>query len=546
VEKHQGKMAKLSLGLDLSTQSLTASVLEIDTRKTVFTHTLDYKRDERLRGVGIRDDYIIPPRVPGEADQPPELFFKSLDAMFSDMKKEGLRLSDILVINNASQQHGHVYLNGDAQDIFSRLNKEVSPEIKDLVTLMTGSLAYGVAPIWRTSNTVGQADFVRDFVGGKERMILLSGSNAPLRFTGAIMRRVGEEFPQTYKATYRVQLLSSLIAGILAGNSDVGIDFGNACGMSLMNYRRRAWSKDLIKATAYGLPGGEKALRAKLPGLVDPDQIVGTISQYFAKKYGLDSRCKIVAGSGDNPQSKVLVEGDLLSLGTSFVNMVSTDGKILDMSGFANAMYDGVGRPFMFGCRTNGAMVWDKVRTQYGMEKDEYGSTEQALRNSVPGDYLFFWQPENESFPYSSRFEQTRIDYDIPNFKADYTGIIDSSLAAVYLHSKDFTRKIGKPLYVAGGATNSREVMRRVAAIWNRPIIPVEKGSAALGAAVAGAYALLKLGQESIDIERITSEILKRGKSIKPRPEDVAAYHGAYGYLNRFRMEEEKLPVTAL
>jgi len=70
------------------------------------------------------------------------------------------------------------------------------------------------------------------------------------------------------------------------------------------------------------------------------------------------------------------------------------------------------------------------------MEKDEYGSTEQALRNSVPGDYLFFWQPENESFPYSSRFEQTRIDYDIPNFKADYTGIIDSSLAAVYLHSK--------------------------------------------------------------------------------------------------------------
>jgi hypothetical protein len=48
-----------------------------------------------------------------------------------------------------------------------------------------------------------------------------------------------------------------------------------------------------------------------------------------------------VAGSGDNPQSKVQVAGDLLSLGTSFVNMTSTDGKVIDKSGLANAMYDG-------------------------------------------------------------------------------------------------------------------------------------------------------------------------------------------------------------
>ncbi|MBW2086431.1 MAG: hypothetical protein JRI54_10475 [Deltaproteobacteria bacterium] len=344
-------MARLSLGLDFSTQSLTAKLLDIDAREEVFSHTLDYIKDERLRGLGIRNDFIVPPRVPGEADQPPELFFKSLDLMLSDLKAEGPRISDILVINNSSQQHGHVYLNRNAPDIFSSLNKEAPDEIKDLTSLMTGALAYGTAPIWRTSNTVDQANFVRDFLGGQERMILLSGSNAPLRFTGAVVRRVGEEFPGAYRATYKVQLISSLITALFTGNSDVPIDFGNASGMSLMNYRRKVWSRDLVKATAYGLPGGGKALKAKLPGLVAPEGMVGTIARYFVKKYGLNPNCQIAAGSGDNPQTKVLVKGNLLSLGTSLVNMVATDGKTLDMNGFANAMYDGVARPSFFGSR---------------------------------------------------------------------------------------------------------------------------------------------------------------------------------------------------
>ena len=289
---------RLALGIDLSTQSLSAVVLDIDSSTKVYEQSLDYLKDPRLNGFGIQgEDYIVPPRVRGEADQPPKMFFAALDALFSDMKDAGVALRDIVVINNSGQQHGHVYLNHSARSIFAGLSKEDSSQ-SDLVTLLGGCLAYGLAPIWMTSDTIKQAEFVRGYVGGKEPMIRLSGSDAPLRFTGSVIRRIAQQFPEAYRQTDIIQLISSLVPAILAGNSRVPIDFGNGCGMSLMDYTDKRWSDLLIRATSDRLPGGEKAFRSKLPPIVPPDTIVGTIAAYFTGKYGFDPACKIVVGSG--------------------------------------------------------------------------------------------------------------------------------------------------------------------------------------------------------------------------------------------------------
>jgi len=532
---------RLALGLDLSTQSLSAVVLDIDLGARVFSHSLDYLKDPRLDGFGIqRKDYIVPPRTEGEADQPPRMFLAALNALFRDMKAAGVALGDIVIINHSGQQHGHVYLNRDARSIFARLGKEDSAQ-SDLITLLEGCLAYGLAPIWMTANTTEQAGHVRRYVGGKEAMIRLSGSDAPLRFTGAVIRRVAQQFPEAYRQTANIQLISSLVPAILTGNSRVPVDFGNACGMSLMDYSQRQWSDALVRATADGLPGGEKALKAKLPPIVAPDTIAGSVATYFVRKYGFSPACQVVVGSGDNPQSKVPVAGDLLSLGSSFVNMVSTDGKTLDMNGFANAMYDGIGRPFMFGCRTNGALVWDQIRVSYGMEKEEYRLAEKALEQAPIGRSLVFWQPRGESLPPSGSFGLVRPGGATPDFATDYSGLVESALAATYHYTRGFTRKTEEPLYATGGATSSRGIMRRVAAIWNRPVVPMEEGGAALGAAVAAAYSYTKSRGEALDIERLSTALLKRRSPIPPLPEDVAAFHRPGGYLERFALEEARL-----
>jgi len=211
-------------------------------------------------------------------------------------------------------------------------------------------------------------------------------------------------------------------------------------------------------------------------------------------------------------------------------------------------MYDGIRRPFMFGCRTNGALVWDEVRALYGMGKEDYAPAEISLRQTPPGQNLVFWQPRNESFPLSGSFELLRIGDITPGLGTDYSGIIESSLAAVYHHSLSFSSAGKEPLYVMGGAVSSPQIMRRVAAIWNRPVIVTDKGGAALGAAVAGVSAFLKSKREPFNIEDFSAAVLARGTAIQPKPEDVAAFHGPGGYLERFAAAESSLlkkhPVT--
>lgn len=63
---------RLSLGLDLSTQSISAVLIDIDSGEIIFQHTLDYRKDARLRKYGIQGpNYILPPKNEGEANQPP-------------------------------------------------------------------------------------------------------------------------------------------------------------------------------------------------------------------------------------------------------------------------------------------------------------------------------------------------------------------------------------------------------------------------------------------------------------------------------------------
>jgi xylulokinase len=364
----------------------------------------------------------------------------------------------------------------------------------------------------------------------------------PLRFTGVIIRKIALQHPEVYRQTENIQLISSLVPAVLTGNARAPIDYGNACGTSLMDYTRKCWSDALIKAVSDGLPGGDKAFRRRLPSLVAPDTIVGTMAKYFVEKYGFAPSCQIIAGSGDNPQSKVLVAGDLLSLGTSIVNMVSTDGKTFDMNGFANAMYDGIGRPFMFGCRTNGAMVWDRLRAMYGLEKEEYRSAEEALQQAPVAQGMVFWQPRSESFPLSGSLEMVRFGNETPGMGTDYAGVIETTLAAVYHHSRGFTRETPETLYVTGGARKSREILRRIAAIWNRPVTTIEESGAALGAAVAGAVSFLSAQEDTIDAERyIGRALLGKKPPYQPSAEDILAFHRPGGYLDRFAAAEARL-----
>ena len=532
---------KLSLGLDISTQSISAVLVDIDSREIVYQYSLDYQKDARLKKYGIQgQNYILPPKNEGEANQPATMFLAALEALFTDMKSAGQPMREIQICNTSAQQHSHVYLSRQARPIFGRLNIPGNTK-SNLVSILEGCFSLKIVPTWMTSDTLTQADFIRTFVGGKERMIQLSGSNSPARFTGAVIRKIAEQFPGAYQETEHIHLLSSLIPAVLTGNSRVPLDFGNACGMSMMDYAGKDWSVKLVKAVADSLPGGEAVLRNKLLPIVSPLTIDGRIATFFIERFGFSPDCRILAGSGDNPQSKVLASGNLLSLGSSLVNMASTDGKHLDMSGASNAMYDGLGRPFIFSCRTNGALVWDQLRALHGLKKEEYEQAEKALRETPTGQYMVFWQPREESFPVSGSHELIRTTHRTPELGADYSGLIETTLGLVYLYSKTFAKETTEPFYVTGGANKSPEILRRVAAIWNKPVVRIEEAGAALGAAAAGVYAYLKTTVKEVKVEEINKKLLKKGDLIQPLAADVSAYHKNGGYLEKLSVAAEKI-----
>ncbi len=516
------KPGSLCLGIDLSTQSVTAALIDAAQGGVVASHSLIYAADPRLNRFGIdHASYIIPPRAPGEADQNPLMFLAALDALFSDLKGM-VDLGKVAAIACSAQQHGHVYLNSSWREAVKGLKAGGGG---NLVERMSGSFSLGTAPIWKTSDTASEAADILNAAGGREAMIRLSGSDSPLRFTGAVIRRIGLRYPETYAATQAIRLLSAWLAALLTGEADAPSDWGNAAGMSLMDYAGKAWSGTLVAGCAEGLPGGAEALKAKLGALASPLARAGGIARYFTERYGIPAEAAVLAGSGDNPQTKVLAEGDLLSLGTSFVTMVSTAGGT-DPSGAFNAMYDGLGRPFMFGCRTNGALVWDRVREDWGIKRDEHAKADAALEFCPPGSKLALWQPERESFPRSPAFGLQRLYDGQPSFGADYAGIIDSSLALVYLGSKAYSSGADAPLCLTGGPSGSKAVLERVAAVWNRPVRPIGKAGASVGAACAAAIAL---GAP----DSVVDACLARAPAVKPDPAAAAALRSPGGYFER-------------
>jgi xylulokinase len=254
------------------------------------------------------------------------------------------------------------------------------------------------------------------------------------------------------------------------------------------------------------------------------------MAPWFVKKHGFSTEARVLIGSGDNPQTKVLVDGDLLSLGTSFVMMVDTGAGLVDQRGWGNAMYDGVGRPFLFGCRTNGALVWDRLRQRAGLAANDFATGEAALANQAPGSVLALWQPDVESFPPSPSLPLT-VDGD-SDFARAYPGCVDSALGLLYRGSLPWLGERGSPgkatgpsaapLFVTGGPTASPGILRRIAAIWNRPVVTIGTTGAALGAAAA-----------ALAFDGVTTPLLPPSTPVLPRAEDVDAYHRPGGYLDR-------------
>lgn len=480
-------MPKLFLGLDCSTQSLSAVLIDYDRRKVVYEQSLNF--DSALPQYGTRNG-VLPNPNPLVKHSPPLMWAAALDLLFAKMKKDGVALGEILAISGSGQQHGSVYFNDRAVGALAKLNPQ-----KALVENLRGIFARPTSPIWMDSSTAAECAEIRKKLGGLKATAEATGSDAFERFTGPQIRKFYKTDPKAYAQTANIALVSSFMASLLAGKI-APIDHGDGAGMNLMNIRRKIWHAEALKATAPGL-------KQKLPPLADSWKVIGPVSPYFVEKFGLNPEAQALVWSGDNPCSVVglglIREGIVaISLGTSDTYFGSMKKCRTDANGEGHVFGSPAGDYMTLICFKNGSLAREKVREMYGIKNwNEFGKRVASAKPGNGGGILLPWF-EAEIVPRMNKPGIRRFDLDEKDVAANCRAIFEAQMLSMRLHS-GWMKVSPDCIYATGGASANQSLLRVMADVMNCPVKRIEVSkSAALGAALGAVHGwLIRAGRKA-------------------------------------------------
>ena len=519
-------MARLFLGLDASTQSLSAIVIDADARRVVFETSLNFDQtfpQYKTHNGALRSN------DPLTVHSPPAMWLEALDAVFTKMQTAGVPLVDVLAIAGSGQQHGSVYLNRRADAALRHLNPHRS--LKDN---LAGCFARDTAPIWMDSSTAIECAEIRQALGSVKKTTQATGSDTFERFTGPQIRKFFKREPARYAATTSIALVSSFMASVLAGQL-VPIDHGDGAGMNLMDIRKKNWHAGALKATA-------PDLRKKLPTLAPAWHVTGKVSPYFVKKYGVNPAALALAWSGDNPCSLIglglLDEGALaISLGTSSTYFGLMKHCRTDDHGEGHVFVAPTGDYMTLICFKNGALARERIRDMYSLDWDGFNQLLETTKPGNGGALMLPWL-DPEIVPRVTRPGLRRIGLDDRDVGANCRAVIEAQMMAMRLHSGWMKVTPRKILATGGGSVNT-PVLQIMADVMNCPVYRIEVSkSAALGAALRAVHGYLKHAGKPAKWPAIVAGFTDpiSGSEIQPNKKAVAVYNR---FIRRYAKAEQ-------
>lgn len=475
----------LTMGLDASTQSLTAVIIDLAARRIVTNCSLNF--DERLAKYGIENG-VLPSADPQLKHSPPLMWLEALDLLLADLKAQGVDLSQIAAVAGSGQQHGSVYLNPLGVTRFSSLESSAG-----LADQLDGCFSRITSPIWMDSSTWKECQEITEALGGPKAVAELTGSCCFERFTGPQIRKFWKREGEDYDRTARIHLVSSFMASVIAG-ADAAIDPGDGAGMNLMDIRAKEWSQQALDATA-------PRLRSKLPALAPSDTVVGPIAPYFVRKYGFSPTCKAIVWSGDNPNSLVGVglvsSGRIcISLGTSDTYFGYMPEARVDPAREGHCFGSPTGAYMSLICYKNGSLARERVRDAFGMSWNDFSAALRSTPGGNLGKIMLPWF-DPEIVPNVLEPKVWRFRLDEANGPGNVRAVVEAQQMSMRIHSR-WMGVEPTTIYATGGASANREILQVIASVHNAEVYQFEVGnSAALGAALRAAHAWLKAdGQE--------------------------------------------------
>lgn len=474
----------LYLGLDSSTQSLSAMIIDTETGRVVLDESLNFGTS--LAHYGSPSGFLAH-EDPQVKHSNPLMWVEALDLLLGQLKARGADFGAVRGISGAGQQHGSVYLKRRLSDV-----SDWDPS-RDLASQIGPLLSRPTAPIWMDSSTSAECAEIAAAVGGHARVVALSGSRAIERFTGPQIRAFSKRDPARYQSTREIHLVSSFMASLLIGKT-APIDHGDGAGMNLLELATGQYSPELVTATA-------PDLLDKLPAPVPSRTQVGTISDYFVKKYGFKQGTPVIAFTGDNPSSLVGMGATepgtaVISMGTSDTVFAAMRSPHTDPRGFGHVFGNPAGGFMCLICFANGSLAREKVAEKAGLSWADF---ERAILNETePGNrgnlMLPFFVPEMTPKLLKPQVQIFGGDGFVAwrEPAALARAIVEAQALSMQRHS-DWIGEQPRVIRLTGGASKNLGIRQVLADVFGAEIRTIALGnSSALGAALRAAEAVGK------------------------------------------------------
>ena len=470
------------LGLDSSTQSLSATVVDTDTGKVVLERSLNF--GDHLPHYGAPNGFIPDPD-PALRHSDPIMWVEALEKLLRELRAAGLQMNRIRGISGAGQQHGSVYLKRPLTQLGGwRLGSELASQVRPLLSRPT-------SPIWMDSSTGEECAEIAAAVGGNSNVTRLTGSRAIERFAGPQIRRFFKRAPAAYAQTEEIHLVSSFMASMLIGTT-AGIDLGDGAGMNLLDLAAAGWSQKMLDATAPGL--GDK-----LPPPIPSHTRVGEVAEYFVEKHGFARGTPVTAFTGDNPSSLIGMGASrpgavVISLGTSDTVFAAMSQPRTDPRGYGHVFGNPAGGFMSLICFSNGSLAREEIRRRVGLDWDAFA---QAIaRETQPGNagnlMLPYFVPE-----ITPRLAKPKLQlFGSDDFEAlrdpaaAARAVVEAQALSMRQHS-DWIGEERDTILVTGGASRNLGILQVLADVFQAELRPLSvANSSALGGALRAAHAV--------------------------------------------------------
>lgn len=471
-------MSRYYLGLDSSTQSLSAILIDAESGQLVYEQSLNYSNE--LPAYGVTDGFL-PSEISGVVHAPPLMWVEALDQLLMRMKADNIAMNEIVAVTGAAQQHGTVYI----REGFNARLKNCHPKIP-LHKQLQDTFSRHTSPIWMDSSTTDQCVDITYAMGGDAYINKITGSIAIERFSGAQIKKFSDTQPMAYASTASIMLVSSFMTSLFTGRH-VGIDFTDASGMNLLNIRNKQWSSEALDCC------GDQLLD-KLKPAINPQLLLGSIAPYFTHRYGFNSKCKVLPWCGDNPSSLIglgLVESGMtaISLGTSDTCFGLFNELPDSMSPWTHTFIAPTLEYMSLLCFKNGALAREAIRQQFQLSWEQFSNCLDATPPGNSGAMMLPWFG-NEIVP-KVKAGVRRFSLEKTDTKANCRAVIEAQMMSMSNHAVTAGLK-PTSIRATGGASQNTAILQIMANVFACPVdvLQVTSNSAALGAALRAVLAI--------------------------------------------------------